>query len=85
MALDSSRLATAIENGVRSSQSLGVTSYPQLTAYCQALASAIVTEITANAQINNGLANGLTGVINTTEPNINKSPISNVPVTGGII
>lgn len=85
MALDAGRLATAIENGVRSSQSLGPTPYPLLTSYCQALATAIISEITGHAEIDTGKANGYTEEIETTPgPNLNKSQILDVPVTGGV-
>lgn len=85
MALNAGTLATAIENGVRSSQSLGATPYPQLTSYCQALATAIVDHIKNNAEIDTGKANGYTEEIETTPgPNLNKSQILDVPVTGGI-
>lgn len=82
MALNASSLAADIESGVRSSQGLGSTPYPQLTSYCQALATAIVDHIKNNAEIDNGQVNS---------NNVTRSPsdtatytIDSTTVTGGI-
>lgn len=51
MALNASSLASEIESGVRSAMELGSTPYPQMTAYCNALASAIVNHIKDNLSV----------------------------------
>lgn len=85
MALNAAALGSELETAVRSSQSLDATPYPQLTAYCNAIAQAIVDHIVNNAELNMAQANGFTEEVETVGPNINKSEIINVPVTGGIL
>lgn len=84
MALNATQLGSELEQAVRSSQALGATPYPQLTSYCNAIAQAIVDHFKNNAVIKEGKANGFTEEVETTGPNIHKSEILNVPVTGGI-
>lgn len=78
---------TDLEAQIRLFLSLGSTPYPQLTQFCEAVATAIanktVAHITANAALNNakfsGTFNGtVAGAVCTTT-------ITNQPVTGGII
>lgn len=85
MALNAANLGSELEQAVRSSQGLDGTPYPQLTAYCNAIAAAIVDHFVANAELKMAKANGYTEEIETTPgPNLNKSEIIDVPVTGGI-
>ena len=51
MALSASRLASALEAGIRSAEGLDATPYPGLTAFCNAVATAVVSEITGNAVV----------------------------------
>jgi len=51
MALDAARLGAAMEQAVRSSQGLDGTPYAQLTAYCNAIAEAIITEFKDNTVV----------------------------------
>jgi hypothetical protein len=91
MALNATTLKTSlgatIETKLRAAPALGIPagSLPAFTAWCNALADAISTEIVnhlkANAEIDNGFANGNTG---TTANVAGGYPITNVGVTGGI-
>ena len=51
MALNAAQLATEMEAAVRTSQGLDNTPYPELTAYCTAVAQAFVDHIVANAEV----------------------------------
>lgn len=51
MALNKDRLKASLEAKIRTSQSLPATPYPRLTAYCDAVAQAIVDEFTVNAEV----------------------------------
>lgn len=88
MALSSSRLATALEDVIRSGIGLGATAYPNLTSFCSALATAIVTEIQGHAAITSGVANGVTGTASAPVTGGNAAvpalSITNVAVTGGV-
>lgn len=56
MALSSSRLGTAIKNALASLMDVG--DEAKLLAVSNAIASAIITEITANAEVTVSMANG---------------------------
>lgn len=91
MAMDETRLKNAlkpqIETQIRTFIGLGVTAYPELTKFSEALATAIakevLTEIVTNAVLNNAKFSGtfpgtVTGATCST-------PITNQAVTGGIV
>lgn len=83
MALNAANLGSELEAAVRSSQALDGTPYPQLTAYCNAIAQAIVDHFVNNAQLNN-----VTLVADTTSVVGNLShehDVENAVIEGGII
>lgn len=58
--LNAGRLATNIENGIRANQGLGSAPLPDLTAFCNTLATSIVNEVkealvTVNVAITTGV------------------------------
>lgn len=82
MALNAANLGSELEQAVRSSQGLDGTPYPQLTAYCNAIAQAIVDHFKNNAELDNAKFSGVfpgtvTGVTCSTT-------ITDEEVTGGI-
>lgn len=89
MALDSIRLKNAlapeIEAQMRIFLSLGSTPYPQMTNFANSMATAIaskvVAEITANAQLNGANCPGGTYTVNVS----NQVVVPNKTVTGGVI
>lgn len=83
MALNASQLGSELETAVRTSQGLDGTPYPQLTAYCNAIAQAIIDHFVANAEISNGqLASDL---VVRTPSDSGTYAVDDVEVTGGII
>jgi hypothetical protein len=73
MALNTQSLGSELEAAVRASLTLGAIPYPQLTAFCHALAQAVVDHIKANAV--------LVATANTNDVNGNYP----AQVTGGVI
>lgn len=54
MALSASRLSAAIRAAMLADESIGATDGPALTAFCSAIAEAVVEEVTDNAAVQPG-------------------------------
>ena len=85
MALNASTLGSELEQAVRTSQGLDGTPYPQLTAYCNAIAQAIVDHFVANAELNNVVVTADTTSVDGSGPGNHEHDVENAVVTGGIL
>lgn len=91
MALDATRLKNALspdlESQIRSFLNLGATPYPDLTNFCNAIATSfankVVAEITANAALNNAKFSGT--FPGTVSGATCSTTITDQAVTGGIV
>ena len=77
-------LKVTIENQVRSFLSLGVTPYPQLTAWSEAMATAIATDVVNHITANAQTAAQFSGTYNVTGGSGGTVTITNQPVNGSV-
>lgn len=83
MALNSSNLGSELEDAIRDVMELGVTAYPKLTDFCNALATTIVSHIQANAELSNAKFSGT--FPGTVTGGTCSTTITDEEVTGGIV
>jgi hypothetical protein len=82
MALNAANLGSELETAVRTSQNLDGTPYPELTAYCNAIAQAIVDHFKNNVELDNAKFSGT--FPGTVSGATCSTTITDEEVTGGI-